>query len=308
MLLLLFGAVFVVGAAVVAFALTGGRRANRGASGSAGAVPVPSTPKRRPFSRSGGDGAGGGRKLGTVPLWQVGGCLVGLFLGFWATGLLGMAVLLGGLGVLLPPFMAAPRHRRRQSRIALAWQLWTRQLAEMARAGAGLSDALVGSVEHCPPELRPVVEKVAITVRVHGIEAALDELAASGNRWEPEVAAGLRMAASTGAAVAPPLLDLGERIGDVVELHRTRTETVVSLWTQTIALLSLAAGVILLMYRNNPAYFEPYRAGGGQLVLLAISALLLLSVGFLVFHSVVREKPSVLAPPGRRDRKGKDPL
>ena len=32
------------------------------------------------------------------------------------------------------------------------------------------------------------------------------------------------------------------------------------------------------------------------------------SVGLLVFHSVVRETPSVLAPPGRRDRKGKDPL
>ncbi|MCY3926229.1 MAG: type II secretion system F family protein, partial [bacterium] len=275
------------------------------------ASPVGSAPARsRPFSRSGASKSSGAsaRRLGVVALWQLGATFSGLVLGWWATGLLGMSVLLGGLGVLLPPFMAAPRRRRRQSRTALAWQLWTRQLAELARAGAGLTDALAGSVEHCPPELRSTVEKVAVTARLHGVETALDELAASGRTWEPEVAAGLRMAASSGAAVAPPLLDLGERIGDVVDLHRTKTESVVSLWTQTIALLVLAAGVILLMYRNNPAYFEPYRAGGGQLVLIAISGLLLLSVSFLVFHSVVREKPSVMAPPGRRDKQLKEPL
>jgi len=311
---LLFVAVFVIGAAVLVVALLRGRRAGATTAATPGTAPAPvpiraAGARRRPFSRSAPAGSGGGgRRLTTVALWQVGACFGGLVLGWSATGLLGMAVLLGGLGVLLPPFMAAPRRRRRQSRTALAWQLWTRQLAELARAGAGLTDALVSSVEHCPPELRPTVEKVAITARVHGIDEALDELAAAGRMWEPEVAAGLRMAASTGAAVAPPLLDLGERIGDVVDLHRTKTESVVSLWTQTIALLVLASGVILLMYRNNPAYFEPYRVGGGQLVLIAIAGLLLLSISFLVFHSVVREKPSVLAPPGRRDKQQKDPL
>lgn len=319
MRLLLFGAVFVVGAAAVVFAVVAGRgRASTDAATASpegpGTAPAasskPPPARRRPFSRSNpsAPATGGARRFGAVRLWQIGSAFGGFVLGLQATGLLGMALLLGGLGMLLPPFVAAPRRRRQQSRVALAWQLWTRQLAELARAGAGLTDALMGSVEHSPPEVRPTVEKVAISARVHGIDVALDELAAAGKMWEPEVAAGLRMAATTGAAVAPPLLDLGERIGDVVDLHRTRTESVVSLWTQTIALLSLAAGVILLMYRNNPAYFEPYRAGGGQLVLIAISGLLLLSVGFLVFHSVVREKPSVLSPPGPREKQAKDPL
>ena len=73
------------------------------------------------------------------------------------------------------------------------------------------------------------------------------------------------------------------------------------------ALLGLAGGVVLLMYRNNPAYFEPYEQGTGQLVFVGIAGLLLMSTAFLVYHSVVREQHSVLVPPRRRNR-AKDPL
>ena len=227
--------------------------------------------------------------------------------GWAATGLLGMMLLLGGLGALLPPFMAAPARRRRQTRQALAWSLWSRQLAELAKAGSGLMDSIKGSVDHAPVEITATVEKVASTAEMHGLEAALDELADAGVVWEPEMAAGLRMAAESGGAVADPLLDLCGRIGDVVDLHRSKTEAVVQLWTQTIALLGLAGGVVVLMYRNNPAYFEPYEAGTGQLVFIGIAGLLLMATAFLVYHSVVREENSVLVAPRRRNR-AKPPL
>lgn len=228
-------------------------------------------------------------------------------LGYAATGLLGMMALLGGLGALLPPFMAAPARRRRQTRQALAWQLWSRQLAELARAGSGLTDSIRGSVDHAPDDIAETVERIAATAEMQGLEAALDELSKSGTVWEPEVAAGLRMAAVSGGAVADPLLDLCERISDVVDLHRAKTEAVVQLWTQTIALLGLAGGVVLVMYRNNPAYFEPYETGTGQLVLVGIAGLLLMSTAFLVYHSVVREQNSVLVPP-RRPGREKQPI
>ena len=231
----------------------------------------------------------------------------GLLLGWWATGLVGLAMLLGGLGVLLPPFMAAPSRRRRQTRVALAWALWSRQLAELARSGSGLLESIRGSVDHAPEEVAPVVQRVAATAELHGIEAALDELTAAGKVWEPEVAAGLHMAATSGGAVAGPLLDLCSRIADVVDLHRSKTEAVIQLWTQTIALLGLAGGVVLLMYRNNPAYFEPYRPQTGQMVLALIAGMLLMSTGFLVFHSVVRDDVSVIVASSRR-RPPKDPL
>ncbi len=228
-------------------------------------------------------------------------------IGFLATRLWGLAVLLCGLGALLPPFVAAPRRRRQQTREALAWQLWTRQLAELTRSGAGLTDSLKSSTAHAPAQLAFTVKRVASTAELHGIDEALDELAAAGVVWEPEVAAGLRIAAQSGGPLTPPLLELCNRIGDVVSLHRARTEAVVQLWTQTIALLSLAGGVVLLMYRNNPAYFEPYRTPTGQLVLTLIALVLLGSTVFLVYHSVVRAQPSVLSPPPRR-RRGKEPL
>ena len=259
---------------------------------------------------SGRGAAAGGptkQRVSPVKVVQALGAAGGLALGWTATGLLGMAMLLAGLGLLLPPFMAAPARRRRQTREALAWALWSRQLAELARAGSGLLDSIKGSVDHAPDEVAPVVQRVAVTADLRGIEAALEELADNGTVWEPEVAAGLQMAATSGGAVADPLLDLCGRIGDVVDLHRARTEAVVQLWTQTIALLGLAGGVVLLMYRNNPSYFEPYEQGTGQLVFVLIAGILLMSTGFLVYHSVVRQENSVLVPPRRRNR-AKEPL
>ena len=135
----------------------------------------------------------------------------------------------------------------------------------------------------------------------------MDELAASGKVWEPEIAAGLRMAATAGGAIADPLFDLCGRINDVVELHRAKNEAVVQLWTQTIALLGLAGGVVTMMYRNNPTYFEPYSSGTGQMVFVVIALVLLGSTLFLVYHSVVREEHSILVPPKRRNR-AKEPI
>ena len=270
-------------------------------------------PLSQPRRRNGSDRRGAARRantrrsVGPIGLTQALAAAAGMAVGWWATGLLGMAMLLCGLGVLLPPFMAAPARRRRQTRLALAWALWSRQLAELARAGSGLLDSIKGSVDHAPAEVAGVVQKVASTADLRGIEVALEELAEAGTVWEPEVAAGLRMAATSGGGVAEPLLDLCGRINDVVDLHRAKTEAVVQLWTQTIALLLLAGGVVLLMYRNNPAYFEPYEQGTGQMVFVLIAAMLLMSTGFLVYHSVVRQENSVLVAPRRRNR-AKEPL
>ena len=266
-------------------------------------------PRRDSFKPDRGTSLIAGLKKRGSPVMavQVVAATLGATAGYAATGLLGMMALLGGLGALLPPFMAAPSRRRRMTRQALAWQLWSRQLAELARAGTGLTEAIRGSVEHVPDEIANTVERIAATAEMQGLETALDELSTAGTVWEPEVAAGLRMAAMSGGAVAEPLLNLCARISDVVDLHRAKTEAVVQLWTQTIALLGLAGGVVLLMYRNNPSYFVPYETGAGQLVLVGIAGLLLMSTAFLVYHSVVRSENSVLVPPHRTGRE-KSPI
>ena len=310
---LLFGALAAAGLCIIAASGALSRRKRRGrrrpkresageggVKGRGGVVAEAKELKRRTSKKSGG-------RLSPVMIVQVVAAVGGGLAGWTATGLLGMMVLLGGLGALLPPFMAAPARRRRHTRQALAWSQWSRQLAELARAGSGLTESLRGSVRHAPDEISATVALVAATAEQHGLEEALDELAESGTVWEPEVAAGLRMAATAGGAVADPLLAMCGRISDVVDLHRSKTEAVVQLWTQTIALLGLAGGVVTLLYRNNPAYFEPYEAGTGQLVFVGIAGLLVLSTAFLVYHSVVREENSVLVAPRRRNR-ARDPL
>ena len=294
-----FGAVVTVGLVLVVLSGTLSRARRGRGNGNGSDVSA--------VERSNGSPAVPKRRLSPLLVVQVVGGVGGAFVGLAATGLLGMMMLLGGMGALLPPFMAAPARRRRQTRQALAWSLWSRQLAELARSGSGLTDSLRGSVDHAPKEIAATIERIAATAEMHGVEEALDELAVRGTVWEPEVAAGLRMAATSGGAIADPLLDLCGRIGDVVDLHRSKTEAVVQLWTQTIALLGLAGGVVVMMYRNNPAYFQPYEEGTGQLVFVGISGLLLMATGFLVYHSVVREENSVLVAPRRRDR-AKDPI
>ncbi|WP_419947346.1 type II secretion system F family protein [Candidatus Poriferisodalis sp.] len=299
--MLLFGILAGAGLSLVAYAPTLSRSlSDRRASGKGlrGRSAIPSSTVTRAAPR---------RRITSLMGVQAAAASGGAAVGWFATGLLGMMMLLGGLGALLPPFMAAPARRRRQAREALAWSLWSRQLAELARAGSGLAESLRGSVQHAPMEIAAKIERVASTAEINGLEAALAELAQSGTVWEPEVAAGLRMAAASGGAVADPLLDLCSRIGDVVDLHRSKTEAVVQLWTQTIALLGLAGGVVAMMYRNNPAYFEPYEQGTGQMVFVVIAGLLLMSTGFLVYHSVVRDDSSVLVSPRRRNR-AKDPI
>ena len=230
-------------------------------------------------------------------------------LAFWVTGLAGMAVLFGGLGILMPPFMAAPRRRREASRTALSWQEWTRQVSELAHAGATLSDALIASSQHAPAELREAVVKATDKLEVLGVSAALDDLSSADKLWAPQAAAGLRVAHEAGGPAAAPLMDLGRRIGSMVDLHRVKTEAVVRIWTQTIALLVLSAGIILLMWKNNPTYFDPYMLPTGQMVLVGIAGLLLIAIGFLVRHSVVRSEESVLVAPSERElKRRKEPL
>lgn len=279
-----FAAVFVAGAGVVVFsgrlALARSRRSRSAAWRLLGA--------RR-------------RLRGQVGV-QAMAAVAGAAVGWVATGLVGMSVLLGGLGVLLPPFVAAPARRRRQSAEASAWSVWCRQMASLAQAGSGLADAVSASVDHAPEPIAAVISEVAVRARADGLEAALERLGRSGAVWEPEVAAGLRMAAASGSGIAGPLVDLSGRIDDAVSMHRVRTEAVVQLWAQTIALLVVAAGVVALMYRNNAAYFAPYSTSAGQSVLALIAAVLLGSVSLLVYHSTARPAPSVLAEARGRGR------
>ncbi len=256
----------------------------------------PAPPAKAPSRRARSPAASPRRALlwGTV---QAAAGIAGLAAGYLASGLWGIGVLAAGAGVLGPAFAAAPARRRRHTALALAWQAWARQLAELARSGAGLADALAASVAHAPQRIAPVVARTARAAREHGITTAAEQLAAAGAVFEPDIAAGLRMAAAAGGPVAASLELLTQRIGDSVAVHRARTEAVVALWTQTIALLALAGAVIALMYRNNPAYFDPYRTPAGQTFLVLIAMVILGASAFLVHHSTVRTHRSPLAPP-----------
>ena len=80
------------------------------------------------------------------------------------------------------------------------------------------------------------------------------------------------------------------------------------LWTQTIALLGLAGGVVAHDVPQQPRLLRPVPGQGtGQLVFVGLAGMLLGSTAFLVYHSVVREENSVLVPPRRRSR-AKDPI
>ncbi len=219
---------------------------------------------------------------------------LGLLLTFQQTQLYGLSFLLGGLGWFMPMFIMGPRLRRERTREAEMWQDWARLLGELAESGASLYDSLRTSVNHLPPELVPVAKRAAVIAEIDGIEPALDTLAETESPWGAQLSAGLRIAARAGGGISRPMKAIVTRIEDITEVHRQKNSSVVKVWVQTLALMTVGFVTMFLLWRNNSQYFAPFGEGIGQVLLLGISVIIVFCVGYLTTRGVVPPQEYVL--------------
>ena len=233
--------------------------------------------------------------------------LLGILVVYQQTQLIGLCVLIGGLGWFMPAFIMGPRLRRERTREAEMWQDWARLLGELAEAGASLYDSLRTSAQHLPPELAPVAKRAAVIAEIDGIEPALNTLAETESPWGAQLSAGLRIAARAGGSISKPMKAIVDRIEDITDVHRQKTSSVVKVWVQTLALMVVGFVTMFLLWRNNPEYFTPFGEGIGQLLLLAISVIIVFCVGYLTTRGVVPPHEYVLGTErgARTGKKGK---
>jgi hypothetical protein len=203
-----------------------------------------------------------------------------------------------GAGVLVASWsqlFGAGRSARRGIDRLDALAAWTESLRDMVATGAALPEALPASAVAAGPAIRPQVETLVDRLQNREpLTASLlrfaDDLADPGG--DLVVAALVLNVRAQGRQLRAVLTALARSSRAEVEARR-RIEAdrrAVRRGVQVVVLVTVAMALGLLIL--NPAYVEPYREPGGQVVLAAVVAIF--AVGFAWLRRLGEFRP-----PGR---------
>lgn len=194
------------------------------------------------------------------------------------------ALLAGAAAVGLPRMLAGRQDAAQQIARLEALADWTRRLADVLGAGAGLEHALEASLRTTPAAIAPQVTALVARLRARRpIEAALRAFADDLNdpTGDLVVAALLLAAHRRGRGLARVLTGLaatvdaevGMRRG--VEADRAQPRTTAR-WVVYIT-VAVAGGLLVF----NRGYVAPFGTAGGQLALLIVGALFAAAFGWM---------------------------
>lgn len=201
------------------------------------------------------------------------GLIIGAFVaavtGWWLAVLIAPAASAG-----LPYLLSAPTAGTSIARLE-AMEEWTRSLAGVLTAGAGLEQALVATLRSAPEPIRPEITRLASRLRARwstedAIRALADDLDdATGD----VIAANLLLATRRrGAGLASVLDALAESVAADVRARR-EVEADRAKPRATARWVTLITIGVLTVLAITGEYVAPYRSGVGQLLLTALLAL-----------------------------------
>ncbi|QKE85132.1 type II secretion system F family protein [Arthrobacter sp. NEB 688] len=197
------------------------------------------------------------------------GAFVAAVTGWWLAVLIAPAASAG-----LPYLLSAPTAGTSIARLE-AMEEWTRSLAGVLTAGAGLEQALVATLRSAPEPIRPEITRLASRLRARwstedAIRALADDLDdATGD----VIAANLLLATRRrGAGLASVLDALAESVAADVRARR-EVEADRAKPRATARWVTLITVGVLTVLAITGEYVAPYRSGVGQLLLTALLAL-----------------------------------
>jgi len=220
-----------------------------------------------------------------------GGLLVWLLSGWPVAGFVVAAAVWGAPAL----FGTARLAQRRIARLE-ALESWTRRLADLRAAGAGLEQALVTSLKTCPEPLRGEVANLASRLGASWrTRAALRAFADELNEPAADlvVAVLLLETERRGAGITRVLDDLAETVADEVrmrrqvEADRAKPRTTAH-WVTAITLGVVAVGSF------NHTYIRPYGTALGQLVLAGTAVGFAVSLWWMRALALGRPEPRLL--------------
>ncbi|MDR2973730.1 MAG: type II secretion system F family protein [Propionibacteriaceae bacterium] len=195
---------------------------------------------------------------------------VGLILAI-LTGWVVAIVLLPAAGVGLPYLLGKTESSADIARLS-AMEEWTRSLASVLTAGAGLEQALSATLRSTPAPIRPDIAR--LSARLHArwttpaaIQALADDL---DDPTGDIIAANLLLGARRrGDGLATILEGLAESVALDVRARR-QTEADAAKPRTTARWVTIITAIVLAALFLTGTYADPYRTGIGQVILLAL--------------------------------------
>ncbi|WP_354643307.1 type II secretion system F family protein [Kitasatospora camelliae] len=214
---------------------------------------------------------------------QLGAALVGAPLGWLATGIPLVAVLVGAAVFGLPWLFAATRPDTRRIERLEALAEWTQRLADVLLLGVGLNQAVVTSRRTAPAALETEIADLA--ARLQARWRPEDALRAFGDQLadataDKVLAALLLRAGDSGPGLARALADLADSVREevrqrrAIEADRAKHRTTIR-WLVGIILLVVVAGSF------NTSYTAPYTGVVGQVVLGVVAVAFVLVIAWM---------------------------
>ena len=207
------------------------------------------------------------------PLVLAGGLfVVGLVIAI-VTGWFVAVVVLPVAGIGLPYLIGKTTNATDIGKLA-AMEEWTRSLAGILTAGAGLEQALVSTLRSTPTLLQPDVARLVARLRARwttptAIRAFADDL---NDPTGDIIAANLLLGAQRrGDGLATILEGLAESVALDIRARR-QVEADAAKPRTTARWVTIITTVVLVVLFLTGSYVEPYKSGIGQVILLGLLA------------------------------------
>lgn len=212
------------------------------------------------------------------------GLIVGL-LGWLATGLMAVGVLIVGGFVAIPLFGRARAERALLVDRTEALASWAESLRDYVKSHAGLRQAVVDSLSSVDEVIRPEVDRLAADLEAEAPEAALRRFADDvADPVGDLLATALTVAlGESGARDLPGLLgrlarDARDEVSGIRRVAVAHEKAFGTARAMAIVVVATAVG----MFAVNGEYLRVYRTAAGQVVLLLVAGVALLAVWGLI--------------------------
>jgi tight adherence protein B len=220
--------------------------------------------------------------------------VAGAALAGWWTRWIVAAAAVGLLGWLAPSFVGLRTQRRRQLARSEAIAIWAEMLRDLLVSNAGLHEAIGKSARVAPAAIRDEVRALYVRAQRGDLSAALARFADDmDDAIADTVVTALQIAdqravSDLGAMLAAVATSTRETVAMQLRINAARVRTYRT--AQLIA--GIVAFFVGLLVLTNRSYLEPFGTPTGQLVLLAVCAIVAGSVWAMV----------VLSRPARAER------
>ena len=204
------------------------------------------------------------------------GLAVVLAFGTWyATGWPVAALIGAATGLVVPKMVAVPRRRRAVADEIEAYSQWTEQIRDLVSASGSLFEAVTLSAPSAPPMLRPHVTQMASLAGTVGLAPALDWFAAQmKSPYADRLVLGMNIAWDSGARITEAFESVARSMRTEVEMRRRNEVANARTWTQVVSITGITVASVVLMFTFNRGFFDPFGSVTGQIVLLAVGAMI----------------------------------